>query len=56
LAYYGESYFAQHINAFGKSTLKGMIDEIVEARDSLLLYAGQIDPICRDMLNDAIPN
>jgi hypothetical protein len=47
---------AANINAFGMSTLKGMIDDIVEARDSLLLYAEQVDPICRDMLDDASPN
>jgi hypothetical protein len=47
---------AANINAFGKSTLKGMIDDIVEARDSLLLYAEQVDTICRDMLDDSIPN
>jgi hypothetical protein len=47
---------AANTNAFGKSTLKGMIDDIVEARDSLLLYAEQVDPFCQDMLDDAIPN
>jgi hypothetical protein len=47
---------AANIDAFGKSTLKGMIDDIVEARDSLLLYAEQVDPICWDMLDDVIPN
>jgi hypothetical protein len=47
---------AANIYAFGKSTVKGMIDDIVEARDSLLLYAEQADPICWDMLDDAIPN
>jgi hypothetical protein len=47
---------AANIDVFGKSTLKGMIDDIVEARDSLLLYAEHVHPICRDMLNDTIPN
>ncbi len=47
---------AANINAFGKSTLKGMIDDIVEARDNLLLYAEQVNPICWDMLDDTIPN
>jgi hypothetical protein len=45
-----------NIDAFGKSTLKGMIDDIVEARYNLLLYAEQVDPICWDMLDDTIPN
>ncbi len=48
---------AANINAFGKSTLKRMIDDIVEERDSLLLYAEKVDPIFWDMLDDAIfPN
>jgi hypothetical protein len=47
---------AANIDAFGKSTLKGMIDDNVEAKDSLLLYAEQVDPIFWDMLDDAIPN
>ncbi len=51
-----DNSLAANIDAFGKSNLKGMIDDIVEARDSLLLYAEQVDPICRDMLDDAIPN
>ena len=47
---------ASNVDAFGKSTLKGIIDDIVDVKNNLLLYAEQVHPICRDMLDDAIPN
>jgi len=47
---------ASNIVAFGKSTLKGIIDDIVDVNNNLLLYAEQVHPICRDMLDDTIPN
>ena len=46
---------ASNVDAFGKSTLKGIIDDIVDVKNNLLLYAEQVHPICRDMLDDAIP-
>ena len=47
---------ASNIDAFGKSTLKGIIDDIVDVKNNLLMYAEQVHPICHDMLDDAIPN
>jgi len=47
---------ASNIDAFGKSTLKGVIDDIVDVKNNILLYAEQVHPICCDMLDDAIPN
>jgi hypothetical protein len=47
---------ASDVDAFGKTTLKGIIDDVVDVKNNLLLYAEQVYPICWDMLDDAIPN
>ncbi len=47
---------ASNVDAFGKSTLKGIFDDIVDVKNNLLLYAEQVHPICWDMLDDTIPN
>jgi hypothetical protein len=45
-----------NIGSFGKSTLKGIIDDIVVVKGDLLQYAAGVDKIYRDMLDDAIPD
>jgi hypothetical protein len=45
-----------NINSFGKSTLKGIIDDIVVVKGDLLQHAAGVDKIYRDMLDDVIPD
>ncbi len=47
---------ASNVDAFGKSTLKGIIDDIVDVKNNLLLYAEQVHPICRDIQSSISQN
>jgi hypothetical protein len=47
---------ASNIDAFGNSTLKGIIDDIVDGKNNLLLYAEQAHPICRDIQSSISQN
>jgi hypothetical protein len=47
---------ASNVDAFGNSTLKGIIDDIVDGKNNLLLYAEQAHPICRDIQSSISQN